>query len=127
LDPSSAPPDAHVDEQRFPSPVGTSAILIDATRKWDYPPTSLPRKEFMEKALGRWEAEGLPKLSLKKPWYGYELGYWTDEAREEAEMAVEGRYLETALRLAGTRETVASSGFGGANDDTDSLKGELDG
>ena len=84
LDPSSAPPDAHVDEQRFPSPVGTSSILIDATRKWDYPPTSLPRREFMEKAITRWEAEGLPPLSLKKPWFGYELGYWTDEAREDA-------------------------------------------
>ena len=43
-----------MDEQRFPSPVGTSSILIDATRKWDYPPTSLPRKEFMDNALSRW-------------------------------------------------------------------------
>ena len=90
LDPSSAPPEAHVDEQRFPPPVGTSSMLIDATRKWDYPPTSLPRKQFMEKAIERWEAEGLPALTLRKPWYGYELGYWTDEARREAEAAVEG-------------------------------------
>ncbi len=127
LDPSSAPPEAHVDEQRFPSPVGTSAILIDATRKWDYPPTSLPRKEFMDKAIELWKAEGLPKLNLKKPWYGYELGYWTDEARKDAAMAVEGRYLEVAARLEETREAVASSGFAETSDDNDCTKGELDG
>ena len=126
LDPSSAPPEAHVDEQRFPSPVGTSAILIDATRKWDYPPTSLPRKKFMDKAIELWTAEGLPKLNLKKPWYGQELGYWTDEARRDAEMAVEGRYLEVAARLEETREEVADSGFA-ATDDNDCTKGELDG
>jgi 3-polyprenyl-4-hydroxybenzoate decarboxylase len=127
LDPSSAPPEAHVDEQRFPSPVGTSAILIDATRKWDYPPTSLPRRKFMEKALERWEAEGLPKLNLKKPWYGSELGYWTDEARADAELAVDGRYLEVAARLAETREEVAGSGFAETPEDTETTKGELDG
>jgi UbiD family decarboxylase len=127
LDPSSAPPDAHVDEQRFPQPVGTSSILIDATRKWAYPPTSLPKKEFMERALERWEAEGLPSLSLKKPWYGYELGYWTDEARDDAQAAVEGRYLESLARLDATRETVAVSGFGERSDDTETRRGELDG
>jgi len=126
LDPSSAPPEAHVDEQRFPQPVGTSCILIDATRKWDYPPTSLPRKEFMDKALRRWEEEGLPPLSLKKPWFGYELGYWTDEAREEASAAVEGGYLDTGIRLEAARETVPSSGFADA-DSADTRKGELDG
>jgi hypothetical protein len=127
LDPSSAPPEAHVDEQRFPSPVGTSAILIDATRKWDYPPTSLPRKQFMDRAIELWQAEGLPRLNLKKPWYGQELGYWTDEARRDAEMAVQGRYLEVAARLEETREEVASSGFAETCDDNDSMKGELDG
>lgn len=104
LDPSSAPPDAPVDEQRFPPPVGTSAMLIDATRKWDYPPTSLPRRPFMEKAIERWEAEGLPELTLRKPWHGYELGYWTEEARREAVAATEGHYLETGERLLSSRE-----------------------
>jgi 4-hydroxy-3-polyprenylbenzoate decarboxylase len=126
LDPSSAPPEAHVDEQRFPQPVGTSAILIDATRKWDYPPTSLPRKEFMDKALVRWEAEGLPPLSLKKPWFGYELGYWTDEARQDAVAAVEGRYLETGARMEDLRELVPVSGFG-TTQDQETRRGELDG
>ena len=118
--------DAHVDEQRFPPPTGISSILIDATRKWDYPPTSLPRKEFMDKALRRWEEEGLPPLSLKKPWFGYELGYWTDEAREEAEAAVDGGYLDTGARLEMVRETVPSSGFADT-DGTETRKGELDG
>jgi UbiD family decarboxylase len=104
LDPSSAPPDAPVDEQRFPPPVGTSAMLIDATRKWPYPPTSLPAKEFMEKALVRWRDEGLPELSLRLPWHGYELGYWTEEARIEAKAATEGAYLETGARLEDSRE-----------------------
>ncbi|MHB8868847.1 MAG: UbiD family decarboxylase [Thermoleophilia bacterium] len=104
LDPSSAPPDAPVDEQRFPSPVGTSAMLIDATTKWDYPPTSLPRRPFMEKAIERWKAEGLPELAVRKPWYGYELGYWTEEARREAVAATEGHYLETGERLLSSRE-----------------------
>jgi len=126
LDPSSAPPEAHVDEQRFPSPVGTSCILIDATRKWDYPPTSLPRKEFMDKALRRWEEEGLPPLSLKKPWFGYELGYWTDDARAEAQAAVEGEYLDTCSRLEATRETVLPSGFTDF-EETETQRGELDG
>jgi 4-hydroxy-3-polyprenylbenzoate decarboxylase len=126
LDPSSAPPEAHVDEQRFPQPVGTSSILIDATRKWDYPPTSLPRREFMEKAIERWEAEGLPPLSLKKPWFGYELGYWTDEARQDAIAAVEGKYLETGARMESQQELVGSSGFGTA-EDAETRRGELDG
>jgi 4-hydroxy-3-polyprenylbenzoate decarboxylase len=126
LDPSSAPPDAHVDEQRFPQPTGMSSILIDATRKWAYPPTSLPRKEYMDKALSRWEAEGLPALSLKKPWFGYELGYWTDEARADAEAAVNGRYLDTAARLAETRESVPSSGFT-ESPETETRRRELDG
>ena len=132
LDPSSAPPEAHVDEQRFPLPVGTSAILIDATRKWDYPPTSLPRREFMDKALVRWQAEGLPPLSLKKPWFGYELGYWTDDAREDARTAVAGGYLETGARLQDTREAVPPSGFKDTStteteSETETLRGELDG
>lgn len=126
LDPSSAPPDAHVDEQRFPHPVGTSSMLVDATRKWDYPPTSLPRREFMEAALARWEAEGLPALTLRKPWYGYELGYWTDEARREAEAATQGRYLDTGERLRATREPVPSSGFE-ESAETETRRREYDG
>ena len=40
-----------------------SRMLIDATKKWEYPPTALPPKEHLEKVKGDWEAYGLPPLS----------------------------------------------------------------
>ena len=83
-----------------------SRMVIDATRKWIYPPVSLPRKDFMERALELWEREGLPKLSLKSPWYGYNLGFWTDEEKEEARLAVEGRYYETGEKQIGQRKKI---------------------
>jgi 4-hydroxy-3-polyprenylbenzoate decarboxylase len=54
----------------------------------------------MEQARQRWEALGLPALSLREPWYGYELGEWSEENRREAALAAIGRYLETGARLA---------------------------
>lgn len=72
-----------------------SVLFVDATRKWPYPPTSLPSKEYMERAKRIWEELGLPELRLKQPWYGYELGYWPEENAVAARLAVEGRYLET--------------------------------
>jgi 4-hydroxy-3-polyprenylbenzoate decarboxylase len=84
LDPSAAP-----GEQ-------SSALLIDATRKRPYPPTSLPAREFMENALGIWQELGLPELTLANPWHGYELGEWSDEDRRNATAAVEGRYAGEA-------------------------------
>ncbi|HEX9442481.1 MAG TPA: UbiD family decarboxylase [Candidatus Binatia bacterium] len=72
-----------------------SAVLIDATRKWDYPPVSLPRREFMEKARGIWRELGLPPLELKKPWFGYNLGSWSEEDQADAERALEGEHYAT--------------------------------
>ncbi|MBI4318340.1 MAG: UbiD family decarboxylase [Chloroflexi bacterium] len=107
LDHSAAPMGGLThEESTFPPPNGTSAILIDATRKWAYPPVSLPKKEFMERALELWEAEGLPKLNLKKPWHGYELGYWEPEFAEEAELALRGEYYKTGEKLIGMRKRV---------------------
>jgi 4-hydroxy-3-polyprenylbenzoate decarboxylase len=74
---------------------GCSAILIDATRKWDYPPVSLPKKEFMERARTLWERLELPKLKPQDPWYGYNLGAWTAEDEEEAELALKGEHYQT--------------------------------
>jgi 4-hydroxy-3-polyprenylbenzoate decarboxylase len=76
-------------------PVYSSALLIDATRKHHYPPTSLPAREFMENALDIWRELGLPELSLGTPWHGYELGAWSAEDRQQAADAVLGRYLRT--------------------------------
>ncbi len=78
-----------------------SAILIDATLKSDFPPVALPSKEHMEQARRRWEELGLPELTPRVPWYGYSLGLWSDEEREEAELATRGRYYETGDKLMG--------------------------
>jgi UbiD family decarboxylase len=84
-DPSVAP-SVEGRSERVPG----SSLLINATRKWPYPPTALPAREFMEAARKIWEEEGLPALKPKAPWFGYELGRWTDRNRKEAQMAVEG-------------------------------------
>ncbi len=77
----------------------SSAILIDATRKSDYPPTSLPKKEFMEKAKGIWEELKLPSLSLKQPWYGYNLEKWTPEYERYANMIINGEHFKVGAEL----------------------------
>jgi 4-hydroxy-3-polyprenylbenzoate decarboxylase len=99
LDPSAAPPGSPVTEARFPSPSGCSAIMIDATRKWPYPPVALPAKKYMEAAKEKWQELGLPPLQPKMPWYGYSLGYWSEEDEENAELAVAGEYDKIAQRL----------------------------
>jgi UbiD family decarboxylase len=99
LDPSAAPPGSPVAEARFPSPSGCSAIMMDATRKWPYPPVALPAKKYMEAAKQKWEKLGLPPLQPKMPWYGYSLGYWSEEDDENAELAVKGEYDKVAERL----------------------------
>ena len=88
-----------------PATASGSAILIDATRGGDYPPTSLPTEPYMRAALERWQALGLPDLELRDPWFGYELGEWTEENRSEAALATLGRYLETGTKLSGGRST----------------------
>jgi 4-hydroxy-3-polyprenylbenzoate decarboxylase len=77
--------------------------LINATTKWDYPTVSLPEKKYMEQARVIWEQEGLPALKPKKPWYGYPLGYWTEEYEDEAALAVKGEYYKTGEKLANER------------------------
>ncbi len=99
LDPSAAPPGSSHTEARFPSPSGCSAIMIDATRKWPYPPVALPAKKYMEAAKAKWESLGLPPLTPKMPWYGYSLGHWEQEDVENAELAIEGDYEAVAARL----------------------------
>jgi 4-hydroxy-3-polyprenylbenzoate decarboxylase len=99
LDPSAAPPGSPHTEARFPSPSGCSAIMIDATRKWPYPPVALPSRKYMEAARVKWEKLGLPPLKPKMPWYGYSLGHWSEEDEENAASAVRGDYERVAERL----------------------------
>lgn len=84
-----------------------SSLLIDATRKADFPPLSLPRREYMERARAIWEELELPPLTPEEPWHGYSLGLWPAELEEEAERAVAGRYGQTAQELARTRVRLA--------------------
>jgi 4-hydroxy-3-polyprenylbenzoate decarboxylase len=84
--------------------------LIDATRKWAYPPVGLPKKEYMERAIEIWNEEGLPPLKLKKPWYGYNLGDWTKEDEEMAELAVKGEFSKIESILAKGSVKIPSGG-----------------
>ena len=76
-----------------------ASVLIDATMKEDFPPVSLPKREFMEHARKIWEELGLPKLKPESPWFGYSLGEWPDEFDRAAELAVKGDYFETGKDL----------------------------
>jgi 4-hydroxy-3-polyprenylbenzoate decarboxylase len=80
-----------------------ASVLIDATMKEDFPPISLPKREYMERAKAIWEELGLPKLKPESPWYGYSLGEWPDELEHAAAMAVKGDYFETGKLLAQRR------------------------
>jgi len=81
-------------------------MLINAMRKWDYTPVSLPAKQYMENAKAIWEELGLPKLKPRVPWFGYELGAWTDRDREEATWAVQGEYYRTGERAKRERRSI---------------------
>jgi 4-hydroxy-3-polyprenylbenzoate decarboxylase len=97
LDFSLAPPSSREEAATLRG----SAILIDATRKWEYPPVSLPRREFMEKAQTIWRELNLPALELKNPWFGYNLGSWSEEDQADAERALRGEhYLVGEMRQA---------------------------
>jgi 3-polyprenyl-4-hydroxybenzoate decarboxylase len=102
LDPAAAPPGQRGVARVF-NTASAGAVLIDATRKWPYPPISLPRQQYMERALEIWQEHNLPALQLKRPWYGYPLEWWTDEEADEAALAVEGRYYETSEKFAQQR------------------------
>ncbi len=53
----------------------------------------------MENGRRIWEGLGLPRLSPKNPWYGYELGDWDDELEQEARLAIKGDYLINGEKL----------------------------
>jgi 4-hydroxy-3-polyprenylbenzoate decarboxylase len=62
LDPSSLKPDLPPDE------IKGAKVIIDATRKWQYPDISLPPLKRMKQVAENWSAYGLPPLGeLKLP------------------------------------------------------------
>ena len=83
-----------------------SSLLIDATRKADFPPLSLPKREYMERAREIWEELGLPKLEPQEPWHGYFMGLWPEEFDEEAALAAAGGYDKVGEGLRKTRVEV---------------------
>jgi 4-hydroxy-3-polyprenylbenzoate decarboxylase len=80
-----------------------ASVLIDATLKENFPPVSLPKREYMERAKKIWEELGLPALKPEAPWHGYSLGEWPDELEAAAQRAVKGDYFETGKELAKRR------------------------
>ncbi len=93
-------------DARYEKMPEASHIMVNSTRKWAYPPVSLPKKEYMDRALKIWEEEKLPPLKLKQPWWGYELGYWTAEFEEHANLAVKGEYKRVGEMLAKQRKKI---------------------
>jgi 3-polyprenyl-4-hydroxybenzoate decarboxylase len=92
------------------SEIQSTRMLIDATRPWPYPPVSLPRKEIMEDALELWQQLELPPLELRAPWYGYELGWWSEDNLDAGRLAVQGRYYETGEKMKQARVPVKGIG-----------------
>ncbi|MBI2861153.1 MAG: UbiD family decarboxylase [Chloroflexi bacterium] len=81
------------------SPQGASAILMDATRKWDYTPVSLPKRHYMENARKIWEELGFPPLKPREPWHGYSLGVWPDKYQRQAELGERGEFDQVAREI----------------------------
>ena len=71
-----------------------SSLLIDATRKHPMPPLALPAREFMERAIEIWRELGLGPLALRPPWYGYQLGDWSESWTGFARNAVTGDWTK---------------------------------
>ena len=82
-----------------------ASVLIDATLKEDFPPVSLPKREFMENAHRIWNELGLPELKPESPWHGYSLGEWSDEFERMAELATAGDYFQTGELIAQRRRS----------------------
>jgi len=80
-----------------------ASVLIDATLKEDFPPVSLPKREYMEAARKIWEQLGLPALRPESPWFGYSLGDWPEEFDQAANLAVRGEYFTTGEAIAKRR------------------------
>jgi 4-hydroxy-3-polyprenylbenzoate decarboxylase len=104
LDPAAVPPGASRGLVTRDQPPRSTALLIDATMPWAYPPLSLPKREFMEHAVEIWQGLQLPALNLKVPWWGYSLGHWTEEEEQEADLAVQGRHYETGEKQKQSRQ-----------------------
>ncbi len=80
------------------NPRPDSAMLIDATMKGPMPPLALPKREFMEGAKALWDKLGLPALRPESPWFGYDMGDWSEEWDRNAMQATRGEWMERSER-----------------------------
>lgn len=96
-----------------------ASVLFDATLKEDFPPISLPKKEYMENAKEIWDELGLPELKPQVPWHGYSLGEWEEEFDVMAQRAVESDYFKTGEIIAQRRRNDLKM-----NTEVRTLKGE---
>ena len=80
-----------------------ASVLFDATLKEKFPPVSLPKREYMERARQIWEELGLPALKPQSPWFGYSLGDWAESLDKLAERALRGDHWETDEELVAQR------------------------
>ncbi len=94
-------------QTKFYQSADDSSLLCNAILKEPFPPISLPKREFMERARAIWEELGLPELRPQSPWYGYSLGQWDDEFDQEAQLATNGDYFITGEKLSGRRKYFA--------------------
>jgi len=103
LDDSVGPRDLPHTARLYPpsmaGPQGASLMLMDATRKWPYPPVSLPRRDYMEHARELWNKLGLPELKPREPWHGVSLGHWHENEATLVRLWEEGREEEAARIL----------------------------
>lgn len=82
-----------------------ASVLFDATLKEPFPPISLPKREYMERAKEIWEELGLPTLKPQAPWFGYSLGEWDDDLAQMAERATASDYWTTGEIIAQQRRS----------------------
>ena len=80
-----------------------ASVLFDATLKEPFPPISLPKQEYMERAREIWNELGLPEIKAQAPWYGYSLGEWGEALETMAQRAVKGDYWTTGEIIAQQR------------------------
>jgi len=105
---SATPADVARPERSRTVSADDSSLLINAVLKRPFPPVSLPKKEYMERAAQIWEELGLPKIEKKHPWYGYSLGQWDEELEEEADLALKGEHYQTGKKLAQNKVKMSS-------------------
>jgi UbiD family decarboxylase len=70
-------------------------MLMNAIKKEDLPPLSLPKQEYMERAKELWEELSLPTIRPEWPWHGFSMGDWDERNEAMAQRAVKGDYFIT--------------------------------